>query len=254
MSKFSFDNITIEGANLSSKEHSDGSFDIICGAYNVSSSEGAFYVISDSVRNLFSSTDRLNKEASAGNIKSEVEHPTMRFDERVEEFVERFRSFDENNTCCVMNKITLDVNPTRVAFQEEPVYLVRANITPTDSPLGAKLRSDLKDNTIDVAFSLRGFSNRQTINGVLYKESYFIVGYDRVSRPGIRVARQSQWLDFDIESEESVISDRDALKLYEYSRAKSMTDTESDADRSFYSTLATALTGCDDDSCVFLAY
>jgi len=253
MAKFSFDDISIEGANISNKEKSDGSFDVIVGAYNVFSSEGAFYVMNDNVKRVFSSNGQVGKALSMG-MKSEENHPTMKYTDTIEEFAERFKSIDESNTCGIFNSISLDSNPTKVSFQEQPVYLVRANITPLDNDLGRKLRGDLLDQTTDVAFSLRGMSHRTTINGILYKETYFVVTYDRVPRPGIAVARQSQWLDFDIESKESLIPDNELSKLLSFANERLKNDTEDDYSIGFYSAVKDIITGCDDNSCILNTY
>jgi hypothetical protein len=252
--RFSFDDMHLEGANISNKEKEDGSFDVILGAYDVFSSEGAFYVMSQGVRDVYSSSGQYGGSVSMGGVSSEVLHPTMKHTETIEEFTDRFKSIDHSNACCKINKVSVDVTPTKVAFQDVPVYLVRGNITPLDNDAGKTLRSDLKDNTTDVAFSVRGFSHRTRVNGILYKEAYHIVTHDRVPRPGIPVARQSQWLNFDVESSERVVTDEEALKLMDYCRSKINSDTESESSISYYEGILGVITGCDDDSCIFNAY
>jgi hypothetical protein len=200
-----FDTITLESRLLK-----DSKFNAIVGAYDVFSSRGEFYPLTNGVKKLYEDSPFMDKVRNGG-AELEVQHPP--FFKPIEEWLQRLHIIKPDNVCGRIIDIAIDDKPTPVPGQPKPVYLVRANI----EPYGAKkeiLESRMSNPNEPLAYSLRAMNEAEYVNGVLYKEVTIIFTYDLVDLPGISCcASRDKWKTFGIESQDYKLTNDDILDI-----------------------------------------
>jgi len=168
------------------KPESNGTYKLIVGALNYLSGNGCYYEYSEETAALYGKDSALQQQAYNGQQLSEKEHPVLKGMGKKQAF-ERFTSFDKNNMTNYITEYEVVKSDEVCKLYGKPVYYIVATIAPA-GPYAAELITALEDPEKDVAFSVRSFSKRSVVNGVVHKKQYRIIGYDNVNMPGIAIA------------------------------------------------------------------
>ena len=245
---FTLGDLNLEGISLGKQPN--GTYNVVFTAFNIMSRWGDFYLMTDTVRNMFKEGSPMLQRVADGEMKQEEEHPSIDPTKSMAWFEKRIMSYDEDNICSVTNKVWLHDKPVSVPGVGDEIYLMIANITPS-GPRSQGLISSLDDPSSNTAFSIRSLSNNYTKNGVTYKDTYYIFTADWVKSPGIPVARKSVWSNINMESYETPLTDADKMTMLTVIDKELSTANLESYKTSMLLGLRDRLTACDDDSCIY---
>jgi len=240
--------INLEGFNLGKQP--DGTYNVVFTAFNLHSTRGDFYMISDTVRNMFSEGSPMLIRVQNKEMKSEDGHPEMNPTQSLDSFRKRLLTYDDSNVCAVTNSVRLHDIPISVPNVGDEIYVMTANITPS-GPRGKSLQQSLDNPSINTAFSIRSFSNNHVRGGVTYKDTYLIFNADWVDRPGIPIAKKSVWSNINLESDEHILTDKDKMIMLDNIDKELNSHNMEGHDTTLLRELRGIITGCDDGSCIY---
>lgn len=183
------------------KKTQDGWYIVNLGALNAFNSAGCYYSVDNAKELFFGSESVLSRKLSKGLLQGEMGHPvTLPGMTRIQEYIRNMK-IDESRISHHIRNIQfqemdyVDTYQGKRGFNK--LIQVVGEVYPC-GPNGQYLKELLEENTINVAFSIRSFTNDNIENGLHVKRLTNVVTYDWVCEPGIKTATK-----FDTVSKES---------------------------------------------------
>jgi len=226
----------------------NGRYKVVVGAYNVNSLNGTYYIMSDTVREVYEPNSVLQQRVKGGDVKSELNHPPFLPGMDVTTYLERLMTIEESNVCNIITELKLDSTPTKIPGHADKMFLVKAIIEPYGEKAN-ELKASLDNSNSNTAYSVRGLNYSKEMNGMLYKEIHTVNTYDFVKNPGISVAKKSEWSKLSLESVSTDLSSRDIDSILNRLDARDQIATE--AESMFIKQVRDSIIGCDDNSCIY---
>ncbi len=192
MSKMLFSGATFKSGNNVVPKREDGAYYVTLGAFNAFSTEGLFYN-EYGLRELLTEKNDYNSIASKIDrrcARGEANHPIKQPGQTVPEFIDRNLIVDMSNASHSIQELGFE----ELEESELPgtkVVLIKAWVIPTDTEVGRALKADLENENVNVAFSIRCFSKKVNINGVVHRIITKVMTWDWVDNPGISYATKS---------------------------------------------------------------
>ena len=169
------------------KKDANGYYEMIVGGLDVYNSSGQLYVYEEA-KKLFEDSGALIRRVKRGVLRGEYGHPKLQPGMRMEEFMTRALTIDEQSCCCHHREIWLDFD--RVKDENgKPVIAIMSRVCPS-GPFGAALEKSLNNPGENVCFSIRGFTDDFRERGVTKRVLKQIVTWDYVNEPGISHAEK----------------------------------------------------------------
>lgn len=169
----------------------DGYYTLPVGGLNVFNSMGEFYTY-EGAKELFTGSGALMRRVRGGTLKGEYGHPKpagpIRTEDDMEVFARRVMQLDEQNISHHFAEIWLDFDNVRDE-RGQKVIAIMAKVTPS-GPKGPALAASFENPKEEVCFSIRAFTQDQSIRGVNQRCLREIITWDYVTEPGIAVARK----------------------------------------------------------------
>ena len=168
----------------------NGYYTMPIGALNTYNSAGAYYTANEAIK-LFDSSSILQRRIKSGCLKAEEGHPRREPNWTDEDFIMRLQELRETNICAHFSKISLDFefgkkNPK---FNNPAMIGIIGSFSPS-GPYGEALRKSLENGQENVCFSIRSLTRDFYQRGRVIKVLDTIYNWDRVTEPGIDVARK----------------------------------------------------------------
>lgn len=169
------------------KPDTNGYYRVPLGQLNVFNTSGEYYTYEGS-KELFTKQSALMRRLSSGCLKGEEGHPSQLPGESSEDFARRCCSIEPKNVSHHIASVELDFNNVKDA-NGRPVIAIMGEVKPTGA-YGDALQRSFDNPREDVCFSIRAFSSRKVIGGVVHWTLKEIITWDRVVEPGIATARK----------------------------------------------------------------
>jgi len=181
-----------DALNKDVKKDDDGYYYLTLGAFNVHNSAGDFYT-DKGIREMFNDkASTLMRRINGRYLKAELNHPKFENGMTREQFIQRNLNILEERVCAHIKSIELVDTDIPSGLQGHGnVIMVKGWVKPMGT-YGAQLKEQLDDPNVNVAFSVRSFTN-DTINpntGRYIKTIFQIITYDWVPEPGISHANK----------------------------------------------------------------
>lgn len=167
------------------KKNSNGYYDMIVGALNMTNNKGEFYDYNYGKR-FFDEASDLVRMASKGVLRGEYGHPNQETGQSDDKFVERLLRIDEKSACCHHKRIYLDFDRYKDGGGR-PIVGIMSEVSPS-GPYGEPLDKQINNGSENVCFSIRCFSMPHRVGGRVIKEMKHVVTFDYVNEPGIAMA------------------------------------------------------------------
>ena len=164
---------------------------LVCvGGFEIENSAGDYYVMDQVVRSLFDASSELQRRATKGGLRGEMEHPEPEPHDTPKTFMERMLHIEKNRESHIMRQIFLNDKDVKDK-NGRPVIGTYAWVKPS-GVFGHLLEQSFNDPYQNVAFSIRSISaNRPRPNRTLIRAVRKIVTYDWVTEGGIHIADKS---------------------------------------------------------------
>ena len=204
--KVVFTTIKANTQNADLKKDDKGYYYVTLGALNVFNSANEFYILDKSVEDLFTKDSSvLMRRLKAGYLKGEVGHPKLEQGMTREQFFARNMRIDERNVCVHIRDIILEETDIDSGFGDGSKVVTVSGWVKPSGPHAEALERDLENPDVNVAFSIRSFTNNRLQNGVVVKRIGQVITWDWVTEPGI--ASANKWTKLGIESRDVVSLD-----------------------------------------------
>lgn len=202
--KFSSEILINKGKAGTISPDQDGYYDLIVGGLNCFNSCGEYYTISDSVRNLFSSSSTFMRKIKSGKLYGELEHPDFKQGMSKDDYIRRIYHVDGGRHICHFKDVWLDENFGRnnPEYGNPNLVAIMAKVIPY-GVYEKILKDSLTNKFINPCFSIRSITNNYYHKGKLIKELDDIVTFDFVSEGGIAIA--AKWDSPSLESNNSYL-------------------------------------------------
>jgi len=168
------------------KPDTDGYYTMVVGAVNSFNSMGAYYP-EGPAKELFNESSAFQRRVRDGALFGELGHPRQAPGMNMREFMARCMDIQETNICCHFRKVWLEAGHQDP--QGRPIVAIMAEVKPAGAK-GYVLKEALENKSENVCFSIRSFTHDVMQNGVLNKLLRTIVTFDKVTEPGISVAKR----------------------------------------------------------------
>lgn len=188
-----FASTVLQGTNKVGRlpRNSDGYYTMPVGGLNVFNSMGEYYTV-EGARDLFLGSGALMRRISSGCQKGEYGHPKperpIKTEADMNEFAARVVQVVEARTCVHFRAVWLDFDNFR-DDRGNPFIGIMAELCPS-GPLGPVLEKELENPSEEVCFSIRAFTEDNYIRGVKHRTLREIVTWDKVTEPGLNMARK----------------------------------------------------------------
>ena len=179
--------IALPGLNQMAKIKPDdgGYFPIILGGFNISNHGGVFYPLVESVKRMFDTGGIFRRRLDSGLLRGEFGHPD----------VSKMSLPDALNRLARVEPLLTSHHIRSVELIEKkdetgkPIILALGMVKPS-GPYADCLQKQLANPEENVAFSIRSFTDTQSMGGRVVKIVTDILTYDYVTEPGIKNATQ----------------------------------------------------------------
>lgn len=168
------------------KKDEHGYYEVILGALNAFSNVGDYYEEEGS-KELFEASSMFQRRINQGLLYGEMGHPYPLPGEKFQDFAKRCAVVSEKNVSHHFRQIRLEYNHRDETGK--PIILIMGLIKP-EGPHAEALRSNLENPFTNSCFSIRAFTDDQTIGGVLHRRLTEIITFDFVLESGMKVARK----------------------------------------------------------------
>lgn len=165
----------------------DGYYTQPIGGLNVYNSVGEFYTY-QGARQLFESSSAFMRRIKSACLKSEEGHPKPLPGQSYESYAQRIMSIDEKNVCAHIGEVWLDFDNVK-DINGKPMIAIMGKVRPA-GPYGDPLKKSYDNGKEDVCFSIRAFTDDRFIGGIKERALKEIITWDRVTEPGIAIARK----------------------------------------------------------------
>jgi len=207
--KVSFTTIKANSDNKRLEQDSDGYYYVTLGAVNIKNTAGAVYLENGLEEMLSDGESLIGRRLKNGNLRTEVDHPSMEPGMSKQEFLIRNLRVVMNNACGHIKEIVLVKTNENIGIPGiGNIILIEGWIKPSGVK-GDALKASLDNPEENTTFSIRSFTNDFVKGGVLFKRFTQIATFDWVTEPGIHKA--SKWNKLSIESAEVVSFNVDEL-------------------------------------------
>lgn len=166
---------------------SDGYYTLPVGGLNVFNSAGDYYT-AQGAKELFVGSSPLMRRISSGCLKSEEGHPKQEPGMSLDQYAMRVLRIEETRVCAHIAEIWLDFNSI-VDEMNRPVIAIMAKVAPS-GPFADSMQRSFENPKEDVCFSIRAFTSDSVVHGVRQRVLEEVVTWDRVTEPGINMARK----------------------------------------------------------------
>lgn len=211
MSEVVFTTTKSNGDNRKLEKDDNGYYKVTLGALNVFNSANQYYTLTDDVKKLFTEDSSvLMRRIKSGALKSEVGHPKLLPGMTKNEYYARNLRIEETNICAHIRDIMLEETNIDSGYGNgDKVVLITGWIAPSGVH-GEALKKDLENPDVNVAFSIRSFTQNKMIAGTLVKKLRQVVTWDWVNEPGVSYA--TKWKTLGIESNDKFTMSIEELK------------------------------------------
>lgn len=169
------------------KKDADGYREIVVGGLNVYNSMGDYYPY-EGVQELFAPNSSLFRRISTGCLKGEEGHPKFLPGMTEDQYAERVMTIEETRVCAHIAEIKLDF--TSVSDElGRPVVAIIAKMCGS-GPYGEALEKSFDNGKENVCFSIRALTENVRIAGKMNRYIRQIITWDRVTEPGISIAKK----------------------------------------------------------------
>ena len=169
--------------------NADGYYDLVIGGLNMYNSAGMKYTAVKDVLDLFQNkSSSFRRKIERGALRGEVGHPKFLPGMSKDQFIDRIMTIDEKNVCCHFSEVYLDFD----SFKNEdgsPIITIKGLVKPSGAQ-GAFLKEQLENPKENVCFSIRSFSSKAVVGGVVQFRLVEVITWDRVTEPGLNIARK----------------------------------------------------------------
>jgi hypothetical protein len=172
------------------KPDSNGYYEILLGAVDVTNSAGEFYTASTEALEVFAPSSTLHRRVTTGQCRSEYGHPKREPGMTDAQFMNRILSIEEMRICAHVSQFELKKDLISNDKGEKLIAIV-GKVKPS-GPLGATLTESLENTEENVAFSIRSLTSNRFQGGRTVKTLKTVVGWDYVNEPGISIANKYQ--------------------------------------------------------------
>lgn len=169
------------------KPDTNGYFRMPIGALNVYNSSGQYYTV-EGARELFEHSGALQRRIQDGCLKGEEGHPVKLPGQSDADYIRRCRTIHEPNVSHHIASVELDFNSVKDR-NGQPVIAIIGEIAPSGTH-GAALERSLMNPRENVCFSIRSFSSKAVVGGVVQFRLVEVITWDRVTEPGLNIARK----------------------------------------------------------------
>lgn len=169
------------------KPDSQGYYRVPLGQLNAFNTSGEFYTYEGS-KDLFMKSGALQRRIESGCLKGEEGHPTQALGESDEAFARRCCKIEDKHVSHHIASVEIDFNSVKDA-NGKPVIAIMGEVKPC-GVFGDALQKSFDNPREDVCFSIRAFSSRRVLAGVVHWTLKEIITWDRVIEPGISTARK----------------------------------------------------------------
>lgn len=169
------------------KKDENGYREIVVGGLNVYNSMGDYYPY-EGVQELFAPNSSLLRRITTGCLKAEEGHPKFLPGMTEDQYAERVMSIEETRVCAHIAEIKLDFNSVS-DDAGRPVIAIIASIRGA-GPFGDSLEKSLDNPKENVCFSIRALTENVRMAGVTNRYIRQIITWDRVTEPGISIAKK----------------------------------------------------------------
>jgi len=229
-----------------------GEYKIIVGGLNIYSGNGFYYKHTPKVEKILTG-GVFKMRIDAGKVKSEDGHPNFAIYTSAVQATNRMNEIDESNTLAAIVNIDVVKSNQKDPIFGNTIYYIVATMVP-EGPHKDKLIALFADPNRDLCFSVRSFSDKTKVNGIIVKEQRAFVTWDRVDAPGHAIAKKSFTNDvsMDIESLEEITYTEADIKVIRASLLDKL-DTDLDLeDLNETNTLLDVFNICPEgDSCIY---
>lgn len=179
------------------KPDANGFYKVPAGALNVYNTSGQFYIGDQDVINIFKNDPDLKRKLEKGALKIEVDHPDTKGYTTLAQYMERLKEIKEINVCGVIGGIDLVELDKYANGSNKKIIQIFIHVKP-DGPHAEVLKRKLEDPTLNLAFSLRSFTNDITTPGLpTIKKIINFINFDLINEGGITSAQK--WNNIGIE-------------------------------------------------------
>lgn len=164
----------------------DNGYREVCfGAIDASTEDGTIYTYTDRVRDVFEGNgSTFRRQISRGLLKGEYGHPKFEKGMNLVSYMMRLRKIEPTLVSHHIKAVRLEEGRDHLGKRCIIVYgLVKGT-----GPHMAAMDEHLRNPDENVAYSVRSFTDTETIKGVDYKEITDLVTWDHVIEPGFYTA------------------------------------------------------------------
>jgi len=173
------------------KPDENGYYTVILGALNVYNSAGEYYKAEGALE-LFKSSSHLMRRIESGALYSELGHPKKLPGMTNQDYYNRIITLNENNLCGHISEITLDHNygKEHPEYNNPDMIAIIGKVKPSGEKANA-LELSLSNPKENTAFSVRGLTENEYVNGRIERVLTNIITWDFVVEPGIHIANKA---------------------------------------------------------------
>lgn len=169
------------------KPDANGYYKMAIGGLNIINSAGMYYEY-EGAKELFEQSSQLMRRVKRGALRSELGHPQRRPGESMDDFVNRYITINEANTCAHIAEISLNFKDYKDR-NGKPIIAIIGDVCPS-GPHGEQLRKSFDNPKENVCFSIRAFTYDYPVRGVMHRILKNVITFDNVVEPGLWLANK----------------------------------------------------------------